>query len=163
MTYYIFSYQEQSQFSVFIVHFVHRFIWFENVNDIWAILPIYSSIYRIVVLSYRIQQLAKKWKNIAIWNCLISARGAIKLHSFGTNEARHVCQKGGIVLPLKHLSSNCIIFTLFYCLTIEQLLIHVLSEVRHTCWRGASKNTLQLSYIVKYLLLINNNNVIFGL
>ena len=33
------------------------------------------------------------------------------------------CQRGVILLPLKHLSSNCIISTLFYCLTIEQFLM----------------------------------------
>ena len=39
------------------------------------------------------------------------------------SKARHGCQRGAILLPLKHLSSNCIISTLFYCLTIEQFLM----------------------------------------
>ena len=38
---------------------------------------------------------------------------------------RYKCQRGAILLPLKHLSSNHIISTLFYCLTIEQFLIQV--------------------------------------
>ena len=81
-------------------------------------------------------------KNSAIRNCWISVIGAIKLHPFGTytkwSEA-HSCWRSAILLPLKHLSSNCIISTLFHCLTIEQFLIQVPSEVRHTCSRDASK------------------------
>ena len=46
-------------------------------------------------------------------------RVAIKLDPFGTS-AEHVCRGRAILLPLKLLSSNCIIRTLFYCLTIKR-------------------------------------------
>ena len=39
------------------------------------------------------------------------------------------CRRGEILLLLKHLFSNFIISTLFYCLIIEQFLIQVQSEV----------------------------------
>ena len=45
------------------------------------------------------------------------------------NEARHPAPQAHI----QQLYYN----TLFYCLTIEQFLIQVLSEVRHTCQRSA--------------------------
>ena len=48
-------------------------------------------------------------------NQVISARGAIKLRTFGTG-AERACWRGAILLPLKHLSSNCIISALFYWL-----------------------------------------------
>ena len=78
------------------------------------------------------------WNNSAIRNCCISVKGAIKLYNFCTSaeqseaqvpsEVRHVHQRGAILLPFKHFSSNCFISTLFYCLTIEQFLIQVPSE-----------------------------------
>ena len=79
-------------------------------------------------------QWAKKWKNSTIRNCCINVRGAIKLQPLGTSAKRSKVygQRGAILLPLMYLSSNCIISTLFYCLTIEQFLIQVPSEVRHT-------------------------------
>ena len=65
----------------------------------------------------------------------MSVRGATKLHpslEHVPSGKRHVCQRGVILLPLKHLSSNCIICTLFYCLTIEQFLLQASSEMMHT-------------------------------
>ena len=120
----------------------------------------------------------KSYMYVTLRNCWISARGAIKLHPFGTSAGGRVLQRRvAISLPFKHLSSNCIISTLFYCLaicraifdtsakrseahllkrcksiaasstypaivllllyfyclTIAQFLIQLLSEVRHTC------------------------------
>ena len=75
-----------------------------------------------------------KWKKSAARNCWISARGTIKLHPFSTSsEWSDACMLKGC---------NCIIRTIFYGLTIEQFLIQVPSEVKHTCWRGASKIVL---------------------
>ena len=45
------------------------------------------------------------------------------------SEVRYVCRRSAILLPLKHLSSNCIISTLFYCLAIAQFFIQVPSKV----------------------------------
>ena len=72
-------------------------------------------------------------------------KGNQKLHShwqLAQMEQEKTLQRGAIVLPFKHLSSNCIISNLFYCLTIEQFLIQVPSEVGHACRRGASKIAL---------------------
>ena len=65
---------------------------------------------------------AKNGKIVHQENCCISAREAIKLHTFGTS--------GAVLLPLKYLSSNHIISTLFYWVTIEQFLIQFLGKVQ---------------------------------
>ena len=89
-------------------------------------------------------QWAKKWENGAISNCCISVRWAIKLHTFGSSaeqmQGTHMPNgKGCNFIPPQALIQQFIFSTLFYCLTIEQFFIQVPSEVRHMCWKGASK------------------------
>ena len=71
----------------------------------------------------------------------MSARGSIKLHPFGTSSGG----TGAKVVKFYFPSSTyqaivLLVCTLFYYLTIEQFLIHVPSEVRHTCGKGCIKN-----------------------
>ena len=76
-------------------------------------------------------------------------RGAIKLHSFSTKVLSEA-----ILLQL--LSSNWIIsIHLCYCLTIEQFLIQVPSEVRQAYWKGCIKNGSIVKLYNKVLLITN--------
>ena len=55
-------------------------------------------------------QLAKIDKNSAIRNCWIGASGAIKLHTLA-QVPRHTYLRSVILLPVKDLSSYCIVST----------------------------------------------------
>ena len=70
------------------------------------------------------------------------SRGAIKLHpiSNSTQQSEKCMLKGcNVIAPQALFQQLYFIRTLFYCLTIEHFLKQLLSKVRHTCWRGASK------------------------
>ena len=78
----------------------------------------------------------QQWKNSAIRTCWINERGAIKLYLFSrSTEQREGCN----FIASQAFIQQLYYYYFFYCLTIEQFLIQVLSEVRHTCWRGVSK------------------------
>ena len=68
----------------------------------------------------------------------MSARGAIKLHPIDTSaEQSEACESAEGMQFYCHSSTYPAIVllpsTLFCCLTIEQFLIQVPSEVRHSC------------------------------
>ena len=90
--------------------------------------------YFIVVVSSKLISDGTNYLNI-IRNCWISVRGAIKMHRFSTSTERSkACvPKGCNFIAPQALNHYPAIRTLFYCLTIEQFFIQVLSEVRHTC------------------------------
>ena len=74
------------------------------------------------------------------------------------SEARHVCQRGAILLPFKHLSSNCIIgqYFILLLLTIEHFLIHISVEPSEA---HVLKGCIQNCSIVKVydkVLIINH-------
>ena len=59
-----------------------------------------------------------------------------------------------ILLPLLHLSSNCIISNLFYCSTIEQFLIQKWEKFGEN---GQKMKNIDFSFIVPHLSPINDN------
>ena len=83
----------------------------------------------------------------------------MKLQTFGKSaersEARVSKECNFIAQPIKHLSSNCIISTLFYFLTIEQFLIQVPSEVRQApVLKGCIKNCSIVKLYNKVLIIV---------
>ena len=103
--------------------------------------------------------LGLKMGKSAIWNCWVSAREVIKLHPSAhvPSKATHACKRSAILLPLKHLSSNCIISTLFYCLTMKQFFIKVPSKVRQA---GMMKGSIKICSIVKLYNKVLISNIV---
>ena len=64
-------------------------------------------------------------------------------------------KQSSFIAPIKHISSNCIISTLFHCLTIAQFEMS-LNGVRHSC-------RLQMGCIKSYYLVKLYNKVIIFL
>ena len=70
------------------------------------------------------------------WNYCLIVKRTIKLHLNSTST-----KQSSFIAPIKHISSNCIISTLFHYLTIAQSEMN-LNGVRHSCRWEASKVTI---------------------
>ena len=73
------------------------------------------------------------------------------------SKARHVCLMGVILLPLKHLSSNCINSTLFHSVSIEQFLIKSAERSEAHVLKGYIKNCSIVKLYNKVLISTNVN------
>ena len=69
------------------------------------------------------------------------------------SEVRYMCRRGAILMPLKHLSSNCIIITLFYCLTIEQFFDTSTKRSETHVLKGCIKNCSIIKLYHKVLII----------
>ena len=107
---------------------------------------------------YNIAYVFQKWKNIAIRNCWISARGAIILHPFGASAERSkACMpKGCNFIAPQALIQHCYLIILYFIPELYRAIFDTSANRSEThALKGCIKN-FSIVKLYNKVLIINN-------